>query len=70
MVKSKVYGETNISKHVLKRMDKSGQIYIRLKPLKQKKEKEKLSDGKLFGKKGRLTDANILQIQKYYGKEI
>jgi len=50
--------------HVQKRMG------TRLRTLKMKSTKLKLSDGKGLSGKNRLTDATILQIQKYYGLAI
>lgn len=42
----------------------------RLRNLKKKVGKSKLSDGKTMGGKGRLTNAGINEIQKYYGLAI
>lgn len=50
--------------HVQKRMG------TRLRTLKSKKGKSKLSDGKTIGGRGRLTDAAIKQITTYYGLAI
>ncbi|KAF8783480.1 Apoptotic protease-activating factor 1 like protein [Argiope bruennichi] len=50
--------------HVQKRMG------ARLKTLKNKLKSTKLADGKKISGRGRLTDAEILQIQEYYGLAI
>lgn len=70
VVQSQPYGsDCIISKlectgHVQKRMG------TRLRKMKLKLGKTKLSDGKTIGGHRRLTDANILSIQKYYGLAI
>lgn len=66
---AKVYGEKTVRKlecigHVQKRMG------ARLKALRNELKSTKLSDGKKISGRGRLTDAEILQIQKYYGLAI
>ncbi|KAF8768394.1 hypothetical protein HNY73_021218 [Argiope bruennichi] len=67
---SKVYGEEIMVEklecigHVQKRMG------ARLKTLKNKLKSTKLADGKKIAGRGRLTDAEILLIQKYYGLAI
>lgn len=67
---SKPYGENvNITKlecvgHVQKRMG------TRLRTLKQKSKKEKLSDGKPLCGKNRLTNAAIQKLQTFYGLAI
>lgn len=67
---SNVYGEgTSVQKlecigHVQKRMG------ARLKALRNNLKSTKLSDGKKISGRGRLTDSEILLIQKYYGLAI
>lgn len=70
VVKDKPYGEdfTIVKRecvgHVQKRMG------TRLRTLKMKSNKKKLSDGKKLGGKNRLTNDRIVLIQKYYGLAI
>lgn len=67
VVESKPYGPSFIIEklecvgHVQKRMG------ARLQKFKTKKGKDKLSDDKTIGGRGRLTDSAIKQIQLYYG---
>ena len=66
---AKVYGQDKVAKlecvgHIQKRMGS------RLRSLKKRFGKNKLSDGKTIGGRGRLTDKVIDDIQVYYGKAI
>ncbi|KAK7106360.1 hypothetical protein V1264_017625 [Littorina saxatilis] len=66
---SKPYGDVDVQKlecvgHVQKRMGK------RLRDVKKNARGKKLSDGKVLGGRGRLTDTEINKIQAYYGNAI
>ncbi|GFS60757.1 uncharacterized protein TNCV_2001611 [Trichonephila clavipes] len=67
--KMQPYGDTGIEKlkcvgHVEKRMG------TRLRALKLKMKGKKLSDEKILGDRGRLTDVEIDNLQRYYGLAI
>ena len=69
VVEMKPYGDIGVQKeecvgHVRKRLGKN------LRDLRQRLGKQKLTDGKPIGGKGRLTDKRIDSLQHYYGDAI